>query len=123
MASKGDVLVALRDTGVRESLGHPFLAENYACTVTADAREAIEAFRARRPQLVVTDLHLGPEVVEQIRQEDLDVAVIVVSGGPTRQAATKPPPNLDIYYLTTPFEFDEMLFTMDRALERRQLLI
>lgn len=50
------------------------LAAGYGCLVAADGREAVEAFRARRLHLVVTDLHLpvmsGIEVFREVRRED-----------------------------------------------------
>ncbi len=118
----GDVLIALKSDGLRESLGDLFLAANYGCVAAADGREAAETFRTRRPQLVVTDLHLGNEVIEQVRQEDPEVAVIVVSGSPMRQGAIEALKH-GAFYLTTPFDSDELLLTVERALERRQLLI
>jgi two-component system nitrogen regulation response regulator NtrX len=88
----------------------------------AEWRAAIEAFHTRRPQLVVTDSHLGTEVIEPVRQEHPEVAIIVVSGDPMRQGAIEALKR-GAFYLTTPFDSDELLLTVERGLERRQLLI
>jgi len=117
-----DVLIVLKSDVLRQSLGDLFLAENYGCVVAADGREAVEAFRTRHPQLLITDLHLGPEIIEQVRQEDEDVAVIIVSGSPIQQGVIATLKR-SAYYLMTPCDPEELFLIVERALERRQLLI
>ena len=70
---KGRVLVVDDDTALAEMLGIVLRGEGFEPTFCADGNEALEAFRAARPDLVLLDLMLpgkdGIEVCRQIRAE------------------------------------------------------
>ncbi len=79
-----DVLIVEEDPKVRDLLRQIFDAAGYACQLADDGREGLEAFKAGRPPLVVTDLRTpgmtGIELLRQARAVDGDVAVIVLTG-------------------------------------------
>jgi DNA-binding NtrC family response regulator len=129
-----DVLIVVNDRHVLKVFHQIFLHAGYKCLVASDGREGLEVFRGSRPSLVVTDLNLplmsgaervagaGIELLKQVRQEDPDAAVIVVSGGAdvkTAIASLK----LGAYdFIMKPVNVDELLIAAERAFERRQLL-
>ena len=79
-----DILIVDDDRQVREVLHQIFLGANYKCLLANDGHEGLEVFRASRPPLTVTDLKMpvmgGIELLQHIRQEDPDAAVIVLTG-------------------------------------------
>ena len=122
-----DILIVDDDRQVREVLHQIFLGANYKCLLANDGREGLEAFRASRPPLTVTDLKMpvmgGIELLQQVRQADPDAAVIVLTGAAdvkTAIASLK----LGAYdFIMKPVNVDELLIAAERAFERRQLLI
>src|SRR2546428_438481 len=92
-----------------------------------DIRGGREAYRAGRPPLVVTDLKTpgmtGIELLRQARAVDGDVAVIVLTGGADVKNAIESLKLGAHAFLMKPINIDELLITVERALERRQLLI
>ncbi len=87
-----DVLIVGEDGQVRQVLHQIFLVSGYKCLLASDGHEGLEVFRRSHPALIVTARashaltaphppHLsGIDLLSQARQEDPDVAVIVVGG-------------------------------------------
>src|SRR5438128_9699949 len=77
-----DVLIVEDDRQYREILHQIFLHAGYNCLLASDGGEGLEVFRGSRPPLVVSDLGLpvvsGTDLLQQVRQEDADAAVIVL---------------------------------------------
>src|SRR2546425_5717430 len=122
-----DVLIVEEDPKVRDLLRQIFDAAGYACQLADDGREGLEAFKAGRPPLVVTDLRTpgmtGIELLRQARAVDGDVAVIVLTGAGDVMNAIESVKLGAHAFLMKPINVDELLITAARALERRQLLI
>jgi DNA-binding NtrC family response regulator len=122
-----DVLIIEHDPELRDLLRRIFETAGYACRLAADGREGMEAFRAGRPPLVLTDLTMpgvtGIDLLRQARAVDSDVAVIALSGAADMRTAIESL-KLGVYtFLMKPINADELLITAARALERRWLLI
>jgi DNA-binding NtrC family response regulator len=122
-----DVLIIEHDPELRDLLRKIFETAGYACRLAADGREGMEAFRAGRPPLVLTDLRMpgvtGIELLCQTRAVDGDVAVIALTGAADMRTAIESL-KLGVYaFLMEPINADEWLITAARALERRWLLI
>jgi DNA-binding NtrC family response regulator len=131
-----DILVVEEDRQIREVLNQIFLACGYKCLLASDVEEGLKAFGRSRPDLIVTDLGMpmsavegtrsreaGIELLRLVRRVDPDAAVIVTSGAADTKtviACLK----LGAYaFIMKPVNFDELLITVERALEWRQLLI
>jgi len=104
-----------------------FLSASYRCRQAANGQEGLKMFRASRPPLIVTDLKMpvmdGIGLLEGVRREDKDTAVIVLTGAPDVKTAIDSL-KLGAYdFIMKPVNVDELLFAAERALERRQLLI
>lgn len=130
-----DVLIVEEDRQVREVLQKIFLSAGYNCLLASDGDEGLEVFRKERPSLVITDLMMpmarrgererdaGIRLLQQIRQEDPDAAVIVASGASDIRFAIASLNLCASAFLMKPINVDELLITAERAIERRQLLI
>ncbi len=122
-----EILIVDDDAQVREVLHQIFLSASYRCLQAANGQEGLETFRASRPPLIVTDLKMpvmdGIGLLEGVRREDEDTAVIVLTGAPDVKTAIDSL-KLGAYdFIMKPVNVDELLFAAERALERRQLLI
>jgi two-component system response regulator RegX3 len=76
------LLVVDDEPTLRETLAYNLEHDGYRVVTAADGREALERFRAERPDLVVLDLMLpelsGVEVCRIIRQES-DVPILMLT--------------------------------------------
>jgi len=79
-----DVLIVGEDGQVRQVLHQIFLGAGYKCLLASDEHEGLEVFRRSQPVLIITaprPPHLsGIDLLQQVRQEDPDVAVVVIAG-------------------------------------------
>jgi response regulator RpfG family c-di-GMP phosphodiesterase len=121
------ILIVDDDAQVLEVLHQIFLSASYDCLLATNGQEGLDMFRAARPPLTVTDLKMpvmdGIALLEGIRRDDLDAAVIVLTGAPDVKTAIDSL-KLGAYdFIMKPVNVDELIFAAERALERRQLLI
>ena len=87
-----DVLIVSATPLIRELFYEVFITAHYECLLAADGAEAIEKFRRSRPSLVVTDYNLpdvcGSQLLQDLRREDRDAAVILLCGGVLKRRGT-----------------------------------
>ncbi|MBI3636980.1 MAG: sigma-54-dependent Fis family transcriptional regulator [Candidatus Rokubacteria bacterium] len=118
------VLVVDDDPGLRESF-RLILDEAYEVIDAADGRQALDIVRARQIDLMLLDIRLpemdGIEVLERLKTVDDTVEVILVTAVKTVRTAVAAMKLGAFDYLTKPFDEDELLSVVQRALERRSL--
>jgi DNA-binding NtrC family response regulator len=130
-----DVLIVEEDRKLREVLHQVFLSVGYNCLLAGDGHEGLEVFRRSHPGLIVAaraghaltaphPRHLsGIDLLLQARQEDPDVAVIVLGGASDVKTLVECLKLGAHAYIMKPINVDELLIAADRAFERRQLVI
>ena len=130
-----DVLIVEEDRKLREVLYQVFLSAGYNCLLAGDGHEGLEVFRRSHPALIVAaraghaltaphSRHLSSiDLLLQVRQEDPDVAVIVLAGASDLKTLIECLKLGAHAYLMKPISVDELLMAAERALERRQLII
>jgi two-component system response regulator AtoC len=120
------VLVADDDPTIRGNLALLLRTEGYTVRTANDGLQAAEALRDREVALALLDLKMpgltGMEVLRghAERLEETPIVVVTAYGGsgPAIEAM-----RLGAYdYLTKPFDLDEVLFTVRRALTQRALV-
>src|SRR6266550_8357877 len=118
------VLVVDDDHGVRESF-RLILEDRYEVLEAADGRQALDRLRASPVDLVLLDIRLpemdGIEVLERMKAIDDGVEVILVTAVKTVRTAVAAMKLGAFDYLTKPFEEDELLQLIRRALDTRSL--
>src|SRR6185503_2967915 len=118
------VLVVDDDPGVRESF-RLILEDHYDVTDVPDGPTALDVVRTSAVDLVLLDIRLpgmdGIEVLERIKALDEGMEVILVTAVKTVRTAVAAMKLGAFDYLTKPFEEDELLSLVRRALERRSL--
>jgi two-component system response regulator RegX3 len=115
------ILVVDDERTLRETLAEGLEEEGYSVFQAADGREAVEAFRRHRPDLILLDLMLpelsGTEVCRIIRAES-GVPILMLTA---KSAEIDKVVGLELGaddYVTKPFSFRELLARV-RALLRR----
>ncbi|MBV9960307.1 MAG: response regulator [Acidobacteria bacterium] len=104
-----------------------YLGDRYVCVTACDAPEAL-AHLARQPfALVISDVHMpglsGIELLRKITEQFPDTAVVMISGV-DRMQRVMDALRLGAYdYLVKPCELDVLGHGVERALERRALLL
>jgi DNA-binding NtrC family response regulator len=119
------VLVADDDATIRRNLAMLLESEGYAVREAADGIAAAEVLRDPAVALALLDLRMprrdGMDVLREHadRLEETPVIVVTAYGG--SQAAIEAMRLGAHDYLTKPFDLDEVLFTVRRALTQRSL--
>src|SRR5258705_10152621 len=120
------VLVVDDKEMMRDSVGTTLQRAGLAVITAPDARAAIDLAARRRPDVVVTDLKMpgmsGMELLEQIRLIDEDLPVVMMTAFGAVDAAVQALKRGAFDYLTKPFEGDELVVAVKRAVEHRRLV-
>jgi two-component system OmpR family response regulator len=116
------ILVVDDETYIRDLVGTALRYEGFKVTEAGDGREAMDAIRSSRPDLVVLDVMLpdfdGLEVTRRIRNEGIRVPVIFLTA---RDATEDKIAGLTVGgddYVSKPFSLDELI-ARTRAILRR----
>jgi serine phosphatase RsbU (regulator of sigma subunit) len=121
------VLVVDDDPLVRATLRHILARGGYGVVEAEDGRVGLEAFRARRPAVVLLDLRMpdldGLEVLARITADAPNTPVIVISGHGTMGDAVQALRRGAWDFLTKPLPDSELLVqAVARALEKAALI-
>jgi DNA-binding NtrC family response regulator len=118
------ILVVDDDPGVRDSFRF-ILEDEYEVLDVPDGMQALEILRSCQVDLVLLDVRLpgmdGLQVLEQIRAVDAELAVILVTADTTVRTAVSAMKLGAFDYLTKPFDEEEVLSLIRRALDSRAL--
>ncbi len=124
-ASRGTVLVADDDRTIRRNLVRLLEAEGYHPLEAADGDETLALIEAERPDAVLLDLKMpgrdGLAVLQALgpRLAELPVIVVTAFGGSAPAIEAMRQGAYD--YLSKPFDLDEVVLTLKRALHQREL--
>jgi DNA-binding NtrC family response regulator len=124
-AAPARVLVVDDDAGVRYTLREILASEGLAVDEAADGAEALRRFEAQPAALVVTDLRMpgmdGMELLRRLQARAHAPRVVVITAhGSERQAVEAMKAGAHDYF-RKPFETDELLAVVRRALEAVRL--
>jgi len=99
--------------------------EGYGVSTFIDPREAVAHIEREPPDVVLTDIRMphmtGEEVLRRVREMDSDIAVVIITAYGTIQGAVEALKRGAYDYITKPFQMDDILLTVARALETRRL--
>ncbi|MGA8220699.1 MAG: HD domain-containing phosphohydrolase [Candidatus Acidiferrales bacterium] len=121
------ILVVDDEEAIREVVSTLLDAQGYLCTVRPNGRLALEAFRADTFDLVLSDIVMpemdGLKLLGELRQEDPDVPVIMVTAMHDISIALEAIRAGAYDYILKPFEKDQLHLSVRRALEHRRLVL
>jgi DNA-binding NtrC family response regulator len=120
-------ILIVDDEPIIRTIFSSFLAEKYDCETAASSDEALVHLASREYALVMSDIQMpgrnGVELLREIRSRYADVAVIMVSGIDRPQRIRDALQLGAVDYLTKPCELEVLGFSVERALERRELML
>ncbi len=122
-----DILIVDDETDIRELIGGLLEDEGYQARYAGNADSALAEVRARKPALAILDVWLqgsrldGIELLDEIKQGDPDLPIIVISGHGTIETAVAAIRKGAYDFIEKPFKSDKLLVTVERALETSRL--
>jgi two-component system response regulator AtoC len=125
MIASATVLVADDDRTIRRNLVLLLQSEGYQTREAADGDEALALIRSDNPDAVLLDLKMpgrdGLDVLGELGPALADLPVIVITAFGGSSAAIEAMRRGAYDYLTKPFDLDEVLLTLKRALRQQAL--
>jgi putative two-component system response regulator len=127
--SQGDkrVLVVDDEQLVSAILARYLSQVGYSCVTADSGSEALGKLREYPCDLALCDVRMpgmdGIELLKSIKEYDEDMAVIMVSAVDNREVAVEAMRAGAYDYVIKPFHFEEVLISVQRALENRRLLL
>ena len=119
------ILVIDDEPMMADSLKQNLAEEGYTVDTAATGAEAIEFFDRGGHHLAICDLQLpdmdGLEVMRHMKDTHPSTEVIVVTGYGTVARAVEATKAGAFYFVEKPFDFEQMLPLVERALESREL--
>ena len=122
MAQKRAILIVDDELGVRESLRMIFMP-NYQVHTAVDGKEALQSIQKDKIDLVALDLRMpglsGIDVLRQIKKNDPDIEVIVITAHGTAEDAKEAVRYGAGDFITKPFNISDLVNSVNKSLERR----
>jgi response regulator RpfG family c-di-GMP phosphodiesterase len=120
------VLVVDDEAVIREILSDFLSMEGYAVQSVDGGEAAVEELLARPYNLVVSDLKMpnfsGLDLLEKIREHQLDVITIIMTGFGTVETAIEAMKKGAYDYILKPFKVEEVVHAVQRGLEKQRLM-
>jgi len=120
------VLVVDDKEMMRDSVASSLTRAGFEVATAERAEVAIEQIAHRRPDVVLTDLKMpgvtGLELLEQIRSIDDELPVVLMTAFGTIETAVHAMRLGAFDYITKPFEGDELVITIKRAVQHGRVV-
>ena len=121
---RANVLIVDDELGPRESLGM-ILKPSFNIYSSEDGREAIQIIKNTNIDVVTLDLKMpimsGEEVLKVIKDYDPTIEVVIITGYGTLKSAVEAIKYNVFDYILKPFNVSDILSTVKRCLERREM--
>lgn len=122
--SRPNVLIVDDELGPRESLGM-ILKPSFNIFSSEDGREALQIIKNTNIDVVTLDLKMpvmsGEEVLKLIKDYDPTIEVVIITGYGTLKSAVEAIKYNVFDYILKPFNVSDILSTVKRCLERREI--
>jgi len=120
------ILVIDDEPMMADSLKQNLAEEGYTVDTAATGAEAIELFDRGGHHLCICDLQLpdvdGMEILRHVKETKPSTEVIVVTGYGTVARAVEATKGGAFYFVEKPFDFEQILPLVEKAIERRELM-
>jgi DNA-binding NtrC family response regulator len=123
--SRASVLVVDDQDSIRHFVSKALEEDGYVVQTTASVRESREALERDAPDLVILDLKLpdgtGIELLREIKRVQSEVPVIVMTAFGELETAVEAMSAGAFWFVKKPFQNDELLALVGKALESQKL--
>ncbi|RMF33691.1 MAG: sigma-54-dependent Fis family transcriptional regulator [Alphaproteobacteria bacterium] len=122
-----DILVVDDEPDIRSLITEILEDEGHSTRVAWDADTAMGEINARAPDLVILDIWLqdsrmdGIEILKTARRDNPDLPVVIISGHGNIELAVAAVKQGAYDFIEKPFNIDQLLVVVDRALEASAL--
>jgi DNA-binding NtrC family response regulator len=110
---------------IHEVLGQLLSSEGYEVEISASGEEALGKLTQQAFDLTLLDMLMpgmdGLAVLKRIREKDPQATVIIITAYASVESALAAMKNGAYDYIQKPFKHEELILTIQRALERRHL--
>ena len=125
--AKAVILVVDDEEGIRTTLSGIFEDEGYEAVTAGSGEEALRVAKEANPDIVILDVWMsgmdGIQTMEELRQWNRDLPVVIISGHANIELAVKATKIGAYDILEKPLSMEKVLLTVFRALEKRKLEI
>lgn len=124
---KSEILIVEDEVDIRNLIAGILEDEGYSVVQAGSSEVALDAFRARKPSLIILDVWLkgsgmdGIELLDQFKSTDPDIPIIIISGHGTVETAVSAIRKGAYDYIVKPFKSAKLVVTAQRALESARL--
>ncbi|MBU4252950.1 MAG: response regulator, partial [Candidatus Omnitrophica bacterium] len=119
------ILVIDDDKDLRFNLSSILKDEGYDVIAVGDGREALKAVQNNSPNLALLDIRLpsmnGMEILEKLKRIDKDLIIIMLTAYAEVKDAVKAMKLGAFDYITKPFDNEELILIIKRALQTQYL--
>jgi two-component system NtrC family response regulator len=122
---KGRILFIDDDKAGREIALFNLRGAGYEVTAASDGQEGLSLFSPETFDVVITDVKMpglsGIEVLRRIKKQAPEIPVLVITAFGNVETAVKAMKSGAYDFIGKPFQRDQLLLSVERALERRRL--
>jgi putative two-component system response regulator len=119
------ILIVDDEELIRRLLHQKLTSEGYRCQKAGSAAQVLDELKSNPAELVILDIKMpgksGMELLPELRVRYPDTAVIMATAIADTSTAIQCMKEGAYDYLTKPFNLDEVVLSVGRALERRKL--
>jgi PAS domain S-box-containing protein len=122
---RGTVLIVDDEELARQVIQRKLSGEGHHCIEAANADQALDQLKSNPIELVILDIRMpgksGIELLSEVRESYPDTAVIMATAVNDMDTALQCMRQGAFDYITKPLNFEELILTVDKALEMRRL--
>lgn len=124
--SRGRVLVVEDDRALLEAYADTLMDARFEVTAASDGPGALRALERSTFDVVLTDVVMpgatGVDILRAVRERDLDVPVVLVTGSPSVETAVQALELGALHYLVKPVSAAELVHSVEDAARLRRLV-
>jgi PAS domain S-box-containing protein len=125
MSDLATILVVDDDPGTCQTIGDVLRLRGYSTKIANRGGSALETLSGRGVDLAILDIELpdvsGLELLQSLKKSSPSTEVIIITGHASVPTAVKAIDGSAFAYLTKPFEMDNLLSIVDKALGKQRL--
>lgn len=122
-----DILVIDDEQDIRELVGDILNDEGHSTRLARNSQTAFEEINAAEPDLIILDIWLkdsdfdGIDILKQTKRDNPNVPVVIISGHGNIEIAVAAVKQGAYDFIEKPFNIDQLLVVVERALEASKL--
>jgi DNA-binding NtrC family response regulator len=123
--TRKSILVVDDEVSIRKALSRALERDGYLVTAVKSATEATSVSRDSSFHMLICDLQLpdgnGIQLIQQLKHNNPELASIIITGNGTVESAIQATREGVFHYVTKPFNVDEVLVLVGKALRHEEL--